>query len=400
MQGEKTYDSYGNLMDDNLFDQQAPKAAEFTPVFVSDTVVEDFIATRAWTIELATFEDGTIASIFETRADDNDMDHRFFYTVFDGVAWRTTYLGKAGPKLYDSEEDYVGLGAIDPADPYTIYLSTTFDPRDGRDLTVHEIYQGVSYDEGVTWSWMPITENSVRDNLRPIVPVWDDTNTALIWYRGTFNTFQDYDAAVVGILDMPDIAVGKMNYQDADMDNTSTVGPGSPKKGGRDNGWHVRRGVGNFGTVFASSDTHPEDAPMLKTTVSVRKEGTYDVWVNFWADPSSDWRVKAGLGPDNLQTYRQIASQQVLEGYHVTEVRLTTPIHCGARHQSPSKGHQTAALYQAYLGRVKVGPRRPITVFVDDNSMITGTDSVGADTVRTWYDGISFAPVRTSCKSQ
>ena len=29
-----------------------------------------------------------------------------------------------------------------------------------------------------TWSWTPITQKSVRDNLRPVVPVWDNNNTA------------------------------------------------------------------------------------------------------------------------------------------------------------------------------------------------------------------------------
>jgi hypothetical protein len=323
MEAGKTYDTYGNVMDDNLFDQEAPRADEFSPVFLADTVVEDFVATRACTIELVRYEDGTIASIFKTRADDNDMDHRFFYTRFDGNVWHTTYLGKAGPKLYDSEEDYIGLAAIDPSDPYTIYISTTFDPRDGRDLVVHEIFGGVSIDEGDSWSWYPITENSVRDNLRPIVPAWDDTNTALIWFRGTYNSFQDMDSAVVGLLDMPEVNVGKMHYRDANKRNTSVVG--AFKKCGH-KGWHTRRGVGNLGSVYASSDKQVEDAPMLKTAVSVRRPGTYDVWVNFWADPDSDWRVKAGLSADNLQTYRQIASQQVLEGYHTTPILLTTPI--------------------------------------------------------------------------
>jgi hypothetical protein len=90
---------------------------------------------------------------------------------------------------------------LHPNDPRTIYISTTIDPRDDTtDLGKHEIFQGTTCDNGTTFTWTPITARSTRDNLRPIVPAWDASHTALLWFRGTYTTAQQYNAAVVGII--------------------------------------------------------------------------------------------------------------------------------------------------------------------------------------------------------
>ena len=62
----------------------------------------------------------------------------------------------------------------------------------------YEIFKGVTKDGGATWNWTPITENSAADNIRPIVPKWSRKNTALLWLRGTYRAYTDYDLAVVG----------------------------------------------------------------------------------------------------------------------------------------------------------------------------------------------------------
>jgi hypothetical protein len=64
----------------------------------------------------------------------------------------------------------------------------------------HEIFRGTTCDQGVTWTWTPVTQKSTRDNLRPIIPAWDSKNTALLWWRGTYTKAQAYNAAVVGII--------------------------------------------------------------------------------------------------------------------------------------------------------------------------------------------------------
>jgi hypothetical protein len=345
--------------------------------------------TRCWTIDLQTYDDGTIATIFKTRANDSEADHRFFYARFDGSAWTSTYLGKAGSKMYYSEEDYVGLGALHPNHADIIYISTPFDPRDDTDLKVREIFKGVTADQGATWSWTPVTQNSVRDNFRPIVPDWDKNNTALLWWRGTYHTAQSFDAAIVGILDCPSESLGLMSYTDASASNT-TLADGSPltatgpdaNQGAADNQWHERTGFGNNGSVLTSAETGAENAPMLKTNISVPDEGIYDIWINFWANPDYDWRIKAGLSVNTLQIFRQMACKQVENGEHNTPLILS--------------GNGNTYLYQAYLGRIRDPANNTFGVFVDDEAIQVGTSatSVG-DIARTWYDGISYAGLDT-----
>jgi hypothetical protein len=49
------------------------------------------------------------------------------YALFDGTEWRLTYLSQAGTRLYETQADYTGLGALDPDNPEVIYISTPYD---------------------------------------------------------------------------------------------------------------------------------------------------------------------------------------------------------------------------------------------------------------------------------
>jgi hypothetical protein len=381
----KSYKSDGTIMDNDITDQTAPKPADFTQVFAANTIVQEITMTRCWTIELQTYGNGTIATIFKARADDNELDHRFFYAYYNGSVWTSRYLCKAGPKLYSSEQDYVGLGAIHPDDPNTIFVSTTFDPRDDTDLGVHEIFKGVTANQGETWTWTPVTQNSVRDNIRPVVVDWDSNHTALIWLRGTYNAAQNFDMAVVGIVDYKFESIGLMDYVDATSSNTFladgstlvTTGPG-PDKGPADDQWHVRTGFGNGSTVYTSSENEGEDAPVIKTNLTIPQEGTYDIWINFWANPDYDWRIMAGLSESEMKLFRQMACKHVESGDHNSTLVLT--------------GGGNTYLYQAYLGRINAGAGSNLEVYVDDNPVEVGTENtLLSDVKRTWYDGISYA---------
>ena len=394
----KSYKSDGTLVDNNILDTlNIPTPVNFTQVFAANTVVNGDTMRRCWNIDVQRYDEGTIATLISARANNNEggssttinPDHRFLYCRYDGSSWTYTYLGKAGLKLYSSEQDYTGLGALCPNDPNTIYISTPFDPRDNTNLGVHEIFKGVTTDHGRTWTWTPITRNSVRDNLRPIVPAWDKNNTPLLWWRGTYTSAQLFDAAVVGILDRRSEAIGLKSYVDATLANT-TLADGSPlvttgpdtSAGAVDNKWHLRTGFGNGGSVLTSAEVGGEDAPALKTRVTVPQAGTYDVWVNFWGNPTTgaDWRIKAGLSPNGMQLFRQMACKQVELGDHNTALILT--------------GSGNTFLYQAYLGRVQASANDTLKVFVDDGAIQTGTaGTVVGNTCRTWYDGISYASV-------
>lgn len=54
-------------------------------------------------------------------------------------------------------------------------------------VVLHEHFKGVTQDGGATWRWSPVTQNSTEDNLRPIIPIWDDPRVALVWMRGKYH---------------------------------------------------------------------------------------------------------------------------------------------------------------------------------------------------------------------
>ena len=139
----------------------------------------------------------------------DDLDHRYYYARWDGSGWRVNEIAYAGTRLYAGEDDYTGLVAIDPQNLKIVYLSTNADPGSGvplvstADSRRHwEIFKGISPDDGASWKWTPITRDSNADNLRPIVPIWPgaEGRTILLWLRGTYRRYVDYDLDVVGVL--------------------------------------------------------------------------------------------------------------------------------------------------------------------------------------------------------
>ncbi len=396
----QSFKSDGTLVDTNIFDQSPPTILQFTKIFTNGTVWPPGQTNyRCWNDDLQTWPDGTIQAIIATRINDdtpgNDANispnHAFFFCRYDGTNWSSTYLCQAGTKLYSSEADYVGLGSLSPNDPNTIFLSTKYDPRavqygvkdTNQPASVwHEIWKGVTTNHGASFAWTPITQNSTHDNLRPIVPAWNANNLALLWFRATYNSAQSIDGALVGLVERHAESVSKMTYVDANTGNT-TLANGTPLVTGTGTGqWHLRTTAGNNGDVLASADVVAEDAPPIRTTVTVPSPGKYDVWVNFWGSllPGADWRVMAGLDTNQLQVYRQMACKIVQPGDHDSILVLTNS--------------STNYLYQAYLGRTTASISNTITAYVDDNATAVGTTAtLAGNTNRTWYDGLSYAPV-------
>jgi hypothetical protein len=198
----QTFKSDGTLVDDSISDKNPSAPQDYTPVFQSNTVLNGITMTHCWNTDVQRYSDGTIATIVTARtsSDSNNPTHAFIYCRYNGTDWKSTYLGNAGLKLYSSEQDYNGLAAVHPNTPDIIYISTTYDPRDNTFLTKHEIFKGVTRDSGTTWEWTPVTQNSTVDNLRPIVPEWENYKTALIWFRGNYYSAQNINAEIVGII--------------------------------------------------------------------------------------------------------------------------------------------------------------------------------------------------------
>lgn len=402
IRGGASYDSFGNVVDDDIFDDDIKFVEEFTPVFVpspEDGVDDDTEYHRAWTVDIEYRADGYVHALFTTRYGTDywpaspprdgesrwsgSADHRLFYARFDGSAWTYVELGPMGRQLYDAEQDYTGLGALDPDDDTTVYISTPFDPRDLSPTPRHEIYRGTTADGGAAWSWSAVTQGSTVDNLRPIVPSWSPDETALLFFRGDYQTQFLYDMSVMALIDRGD-CLGRVAYVDADTSNTRHA-DGTPlmpsvgaERGLPDGTWHERRLEGlNGESVLASGELGSEDAPSIRTELSFPDAGVYEVYAMFWAKPLADWRIAAAIEGRPLQVFRHRGAQQTAPGEFVSPVVTE---------------RDDLRLYRAYLGRVDVSEGVSIHVVVDD----AATESSTAGAERTWYDGLAFAWVGTA----
>lgn len=136
------------------------------------------------------------------------MDIRFHYGRWNGQEWVTHEMAFAGTRLYAGEDDYTGLASLDRNNPNVVYISTNAHPTTGKPLASsadkqrhHELFRGITRDGGKSWTWEPITANSTMDNLRPIVPEWNDSRTALVWMRGTYRSNRgEWTTAVVATI--------------------------------------------------------------------------------------------------------------------------------------------------------------------------------------------------------
>ena len=403
----QTFDMLGNVIDANLFDNGTaagssgfvPDVTDFTLVQAADPLGQGH--NRLWTVDMNLDADGDPMSLFISRwnpdgstsagSTTTPIDHRLHFSRWNDQTsqWETHEVTRMGDRLYRqgsdlSEQDYTGNAALVPGDPSTIYVSTPYDPRDSSGATFttsYEIYKGLTGDGGESWSWTAITENSVVDNLRPIVPDPHGGDPTVIWFRGTYTTAHSINAAVVGIVDRSDEVLGPVNYIDATTSNTTrsngaAIGATGPNgnAGVNDGLWHERTGVGNGGSVLASRESGTENAPLLKTTIDEVADGLYDVFAYFWSDEDEDWRIMAGLESNNLIDFRRYSSQHA-EADQFASI------------ETVSANNNDLLLYRAYLGRTEVVGGTPIEVFIDDWQTSVG----GA--IRTWYDGVGYALV-------
>jgi len=205
IQGGKIYKSDGTAVDSTLSDGTASDVSAYTQVFKTGTTIGGVVLNHMWNHDIVRYADGTVAILGQGRVNGtgtDDPDKRFIYSRWDGKAWTSTYLVHGGSKLYSDEQDYTGLAALDPDNPTIIYISTPYDPTTDmmKSGAKHEIWQGTTCDNGKTFKWTAVTQNSTVDNIRPIVPKWDASHTALLWMQGTYTSAQSYKMKIVGLI--------------------------------------------------------------------------------------------------------------------------------------------------------------------------------------------------------
>jgi putative BNR repeat neuraminidase len=194
--------SDGVVVDDDLFDQEASTVDRLTRVF--DAVQE---GVRVWVIDIELDPTGNPHIVFSTRVPSLAPEENlrtYYYGRFDGSTWHVSPMAHAGHALSPAHPDYSGLVALDPERPSHAVISTDVDPNTGeplisvRDQRQHfELFEGETRDGGQTWEWSPLTADSTADNIRPIMPKGAN-DTTVLWLRGTYRNYDDYDLEVVG----------------------------------------------------------------------------------------------------------------------------------------------------------------------------------------------------------
>jgi hypothetical protein len=169
----------------------------------------------AWMVDVELDRNDRPYVLFSTQVDgrglprgQGGLDLRYHYARLDASGWRHEEIAYAGTRLYPDEDDYSGLGALDPNNPDLLYISTDADPVSGAPLISaadkkrhYELFRGERGASG-KWTWTPFTRNSTMDNLRPVIPKWNDRRTAIVWMRGSYvhNHGEWYSAVVAAII--------------------------------------------------------------------------------------------------------------------------------------------------------------------------------------------------------
>ena len=193
-------DSDGRIVDADLTDADAVPPEELTTILAGDPTQ------RGWTIDVQVDDRGHPYAVFSVHAPPRPgtATSSLASTASSGqfTQWHTP-VARSSP----DQPRYTGLVALDPHDPRRAVISTDAHPATGRPLVSdsdrrrhHELFAGITHDGGVHWTWTPITSNSTVDNIRPIVPIWESEHLAVLWLRGVYTTYVDYDLDVVATI--------------------------------------------------------------------------------------------------------------------------------------------------------------------------------------------------------
>lgn len=217
--GDNIYSSFNKTIDTDITDNKPAEPNQLTLIHQGKP------SAVGWPVDLEVASDGHPYAIYSVQVNGQNrgelpvLDHRFFYAKFNGKNWKTNEIAYAGSSLYEWEQDYTGLAALDPHNPNYIVISTNSDPVTGKALISQsdgkrhwELYGGLTRDDGASWQWTALTENSTSDNIRPIIPSWNNNKRIILWMRGTYASYTDFSTQIVGITQQrqsPTVGVSK-----------------------------------------------------------------------------------------------------------------------------------------------------------------------------------------------
>jgi hypothetical protein len=140
----------------------------FEPKEASVVYTSNQMDGRAWIADVAVNEEGNPVILY-TRSP-TELNHEYWYASYSGKGWVNHKICDSGPWFPETPEGsqepephYFGGLSVQPENVNVVYLSRQVDG-------VFEIERWETKDKGMSWKTKAITENSLKDNVRPIVP--------------------------------------------------------------------------------------------------------------------------------------------------------------------------------------------------------------------------------------
>lgn len=219
---------------------------------------------RAWSWDIQQQKNGDPVIAFTVQKDDvtgSGWNHDriyYYYARWTGSAWQKRFIAHAGRPLYDHEDDYAGGICIDPERPNVVYISSSasnpFDLTSTTNVPLntgsrYELWKGTTNDGGLSFSWEAVTSGSTEDNIRPFVPKHHDRAESLLWLKGTYTAYQNYNTRV-----MSKIGAAQTGYQAWKTSQGYSGGPSDDDNGD---------GVANVIEYHRHVSGNAADAPLL-----------------------------------------------------------------------------------------------------------------------------------------
>ncbi|NWK55595.1 BNR-4 repeat-containing protein [Verrucomicrobiaceae bacterium N1E253] len=167
---------------------------------------------RAWTWDIQQQKNNDPVITFTVQKDNvtgSGWQHDriyYYYARWTGTEWQKRFIAHAGRPLYEREDDYAGGICIDPERPNVVYISSNaaspFDLSSTTNVPLnadsrYELWKGTTTDGGLSFSWESVTQNSSEDNIRPFVPKNHQRSESLLWLKGIYSTYTNYNTRIL-----------------------------------------------------------------------------------------------------------------------------------------------------------------------------------------------------------